>query len=328
METLLKNAEKATEKKQETPAVVRPWGGGTADLKRIKTFDTALRKAGLDFEVRHTPLVTHLPGDDKFDGQIIPNRMAVQRCDTGRILETTSKSYQIVQYKDAFKFFENFVDKSDAVFDSAGVLRNGGAGWISMKLPNYIEVKGDESRTDLYVVAVNSHDRSYPLALMVTPIRVWCSNTLRLALRSKRGSNDGIVRIKHTKNAKERMEEAPRVLGLTNKYWQGLEKMLNDLNKKQPTKSQVQAFEKVVFPINTQDGESTEARDEKLAEFKNFLESAKGQDGIKKKGTAYWYLNGYTRFLAEKVEDDFDRFDKVMKRYQTKRDNVVAALLN
>src|SRR5258708_4656333 len=67
-----------------------------------------------------------------------------------------------------------------------------------------------------FIVALNSHDGSSLFQVVVTPWRPVCRNTERFALR------DAYSRwgVRHTRNARGRIEEARRTLGLSGKYFE------------------------------------------------------------------------------------------------------------
>ncbi|MDQ1722734.1 MAG: hypothetical protein QOI26_2468, partial [Pseudonocardiales bacterium] len=66
-----------------------------------------------------------------------------------------------------------------------------------------------------FIVALNSHDGSSLFQVVVTPWRPVCRNTERFALRDA-NSRWGV---RHTRNARDRIEEARRTLGLSVKYF-------------------------------------------------------------------------------------------------------------
>ena len=60
-----------------------------------------------------------------------------------------------------------------------------------------------------------------------TPIRIVCQNTLNASLRSM----TNVVRIKHTSGAKQRIENAHKIMGLTNTLSNQLESIFNEWAK-------------------------------------------------------------------------------------------------
>lgn len=304
--------QKSTNKAANT--VSRPWAPEAVDVSRYKTFKTVLKNAGLDFTANKVPLLTE-------GGDVSPHIVGVQRADNGKLLAAVKPNYEIIQYSDAFKLFEPFVAESDAVFDTAQSMKGGARGFVSMKLPNYISVKGDQSPIELFALAVNSHDRSYACSLVLTPVRAVCENTMRLALKH----NQGVVRIKHTRNANSRMLDAAETLGLTNKYFEEIGEMMNALTKVDMTKKKVDAFNDFLFPSNGSKGSETR-RANQLEEFSGILHNGIGQNECKQ-GTGYWYFNALTRMVEEKAGEKEDVFNANLNHYQSLRDNAVKVLL-
>lgn len=54
----------------------------------------------------------------------------------------------------------------------------------------------------MYIVFTNSHDGSGAVTGLITPIRVWCNNTLALAMRN----NSGKITFRHTANVMKRLD--------------------------------------------------------------------------------------------------------------------------
>jgi hypothetical protein len=89
---------------------------------------------------------------------------------------------------------------------------------VLARLPEYIELGGDQSAT--YVYVANSHDGSMAVTAAATPIRIVCANTLGAALRR---SEHGVeaqrtFRFRHTGDLQSKFAEARRVLGMAIDY--------------------------------------------------------------------------------------------------------------
>ncbi len=94
--------------------------------------------------------------------------------------------------------------------------RTTGAGLA--RLPDYIELGGDQSAT--YVYVANSHDGSMAVTAAVTPVRIACANTLGTALRQPEHGQQAqrTFRFRHTGNLQSKFAEARQVLGMTIHY--------------------------------------------------------------------------------------------------------------
>lgn len=163
----------------------------------------------------------------------VPDRYATVRTNpvTGGTdpLGVVGTGYEVVQNEAHAEMLDTIAGESGAVFESAGALRGGRETFMTMRLPNVVSVQvgGRPDNTDMYLVALNSHDGSSAFRVLVTPVRVVCANTQAAALRNMVSS----VAVRHTSNARTRIEQAHRVLGLADAWataWQEeSERLLN-----------------------------------------------------------------------------------------------------
>ena len=203
-----------------------PWHGLGVVLDQYpRSIDEALEKAGLGWTVMHGDvLVVKRPEwvDDfgeRHPAELIPARgfKANLREDTGQVLGIVSDEYEVVENRDAFRFLDALIG-SELHFATAGSLWGGRRVWVLARLPEYVELGGDQSATYIYVA--NSHDGSMAVTAAVTPIRIVCANTLGTALRqAEHGvSAQRTFRFRHTGNLQSKFAEARQVLGLTINY--------------------------------------------------------------------------------------------------------------
>ena len=176
-------------------------------IQDYPTSAEAIRHAGLDYEVEKRKLFT--PG---LQGSTIevPNYFSTVRTDNDAVLGVVGKDYQIVQNRHAFSFFDAIVGGDGILYETAGALGKGERIFITAKLPNYIRV-GKDDLIEKYLFLTTSHDGSGSITAAFTPIRIVCANTLNAALRNQSNT----VRIRHTSNAKQRLEQAHKVMGIT-----------------------------------------------------------------------------------------------------------------
>jgi phage/plasmid-like protein (TIGR03299 family) len=209
----------------------KAWHGLGQIVKDYPTSSEAIKHAGLDYEVEKRKLFTfdgeNQNGDP--DSAIIipeievPNFFATVRTDTDEVLGVVGKDYQIVQNRDAFNFFDAIVGGDGIQYETAGALGKGERIFITAKLPGYIRV-GKEDMTEKYLFLTTSHDGFGSITAAFTPVRIVCNNTLNAALKNCTGS----IKIRHTANAKDRLAEAHRVMGISNKLADELESIFND----------------------------------------------------------------------------------------------------
>ena len=105
---------------------------------------------------------------------------------------------------------------------TAGALGKGKRIFITAKLPNYIKV-GNDDLIEQYLFFTTSHDGGGSITAAFTPVRIVCNNTLNAALRN----HSNTFKIRHTANAKDRLEEAHKLMGITNQLSNQLEGVFN-----------------------------------------------------------------------------------------------------
>jgi phage/plasmid-related protein TIGR03299 len=203
----------------------KAWHGLGQIIEGYPTSAEAVKFAGLDYEVTKEDIYTisYNSNGQRMDfSNRIKTHFATMRKDTGDVLGVVGKDYQIVQNKDAFSFFDAIVGGDGILYETAGALGKGERIFITAKLPDYIKV-GKDDLIEKYLFLTTSHDGFGSITAAFTPVRIVCNNTLNAAFRNCSNS----VKIRHTQNAKERLEEAHKVLGISNRLADYLETAFN-----------------------------------------------------------------------------------------------------
>lgn len=214
----------------------KAWHGLGQIVTDYPTSAEAIKHAGLDYEVIKSPLYTNAsniidPTDslEIRDNEVnVPNYFATIRTDNNAVLGVVGKEYHIVQNREAFSFFDAIVGGTDGIlYETAGALGNGERIFITAKLPDYIRVGNGDDVTEKYIFLTTSHDGSGSITAAFTPVRIVCQNTLNASLRNM----SNVVRIRHTSGAKQRLENAHKVMGLANEFSNQLEDIFNNWAK-------------------------------------------------------------------------------------------------
>jgi phage/plasmid-like protein (TIGR03299 family) len=207
----------------------KPWHGLGKIVSDYPNSAEALRFAGLDYEVVKQDLYTttlHENGQAMDQQQRIKTHNATMRTDTGEVLGVVGKDYEIIQNRDAFSFFDAIVGGEGIQYETAGALGKGERIFITAKLPSYIKV-GKDDLIEQYLFLTTSHDAYGSITAAFTPTRIVCNNTLNAALRNQSNS----IKIRHTANAKDRLEQAHKVMGISNQLGAQLEDLFNRWSK-------------------------------------------------------------------------------------------------
>jgi phage/plasmid-like protein (TIGR03299 family) len=203
----------------------------------------ALVFAGLNYTVEKRPLFTydnenHAANEEtgiKIPEIIVPDYYATVRTDNEAVLGVVGNDYEVVQNTDAFSFFDSIVGGADGImYETAGALGKGEKIFITAKLPGYIRV-GKEDLTEKYLFLTTSHDGYGSITAAFTPIRIVCNNTLNAALRNHSNS----IKIRHTANAKERLVQAHKLMGISDNLATEMETIFNHWTKVKITDKQV-----------------------------------------------------------------------------------------
>lgn len=208
----------------------KAWHGLGKIVQDYPTSQEALVFAGLDYTVQKRPLFSY--GQDTAIGNAgelaegdqisVPNFYASIRTDNNQVLGVVGKDYEIIQNVDAFSFFDSIIGGEGIQYETAGALGKGERIFITAKLPNYIKV-GNDDVIEQYLFLTTSHDGYGSITAAFTPVRIVCNNTLNAALRN----HSNAIKIRHTANAKSRLEQAHQLMGLTNSLSNEMEMIFN-----------------------------------------------------------------------------------------------------
>jgi len=157
-----------------------PWHGLGVRVPADLSPDQMLVKAGLDWEVEKHAIYTKVQ-DKTYP---VKGKCALVRNSDDSILDIVTDSWNPVQNKEAFEFFDEYCRAGDMEMHTAGSLKNGQIVWVLAKIKESFELfKGDE--VESYLLLTNPHKFGQSIDVRFTPIRVVCNNTLTLSLQSK-----------------------------------------------------------------------------------------------------------------------------------------------
>jgi len=263
----------------------KAWHGLGQIVEKAMTSDEAIKLARLDYEVALKPCTLDV---DKGMSIVIPDKFATYRTDSNMPLGVVGNRYKIVQNADAFGFFDSIVGGNLAMFETAGVLGQGERIFVSAKMPDVIRIANTDDISEVYVLLTSSHDGSGSIIAAVTPVRVVCQNTLNAAL----SNTISRVAIRHTTNAKKKLDDAHKLLGISHKYITDVNEMFNSLATKVVTDAQVKELVEKLWKSEKED--SKRIKNIQEAVMASYF-SGVGQDKII--GTAWGAYNGITHYL-------------------------------
>jgi len=255
----------------------KAWHGLGQIVSDYPTSAEAIQFAGLDYRIEKRKVFTFdndniLCNADHSRAKIeVLNHFATIRTDNEAVLGVVGNDYEVVQNVDAFSFFDSIVDGDGIQYETAGALGKGERIFITAKLPGYIKV-GNDDLIEQYLFLTTSHDGFGSITAAFTPIRIVCNNTLNAALRNCCNA----IKIRHTANAKERLEEAHKLMGITNQLSIQLEGIFNQWAKIRITDLEVKKLIQMALVPNKEVWQNILAgKDDELSTcFKNMADAA------------------------------------------------------
>lgn len=181
-----------------------------------QTAQDALELAQLDWEVIKSddPISVPVITNDGVQNLALDGKFMTYRNHPKTGLEAlgvVGNVYWPLQNSEAFAFLNMVADESGAVFETAGSLDGGKRVFMTMKMPETMQIGGEDA-VDSYLLAWNSHDGSTPFGVATTKIRVVCQNTLTWALNAKETNRKTF---RHTKTIEGRVQQAREALALS-----------------------------------------------------------------------------------------------------------------
>lgn len=278
------------------------WHGLGQIVSGAMTAEECIQLAHLDYEVKKMPLIAKVtaplsPGGKEYTFDVpIPDDYCTVRMDTKAALGIVGWKYEVLQNRDAFKFFDSIVGDGMAMFETAAALGLGERIFITAKLPKCLVVTPGDV-IDQYLVLTNSHDGSGSVTALYTNVRVVCNNTLRMALQNC--SNK--IKLKHTANIITSLDDAKNLMNITEVQGAEFLSACKAMTLVGLTDSQFRKF--IELSVRTEIAGTTE--DEYSTRFNNivasildYANSHESQQTITTKGTLYGAFNAITGFYS------------------------------
>jgi len=263
-----------------------PWHGLGEKLEEAPTISEAIEASGLNWEVGTKDLVT-------VDGQPVPARATYRKSDDS-ILGVVGPRYVPLQNKDAFEWFQPFVDAGECSLHTGGSLSDGQKVWVLAQLnrdPSTV-VAGDEVHK--FILLSNSHDGTTAIRVGYTPIRVVCVNTLAFAHNH---ADSKLLRIRHTQSAQGKLDNVRDIMDNINAQFEATAEQYRFLASRDFNQRDVQKYVKVLLGIDNKPEEDVKTRTRNIMdEILGTIEGPKqSMPGVR--GTWWAAYNGFNEYL-------------------------------
>jgi phage/plasmid-like protein (TIGR03299 family) len=258
-----------------------PWHNlGNRFVEAPKTLEEAMVAAGLNWTVSTKELFLA-------DGSKAPAKATVRDSDNS-ILGVVGMGYKPLQNKNAFDFFNPFIDSGAASIETAGSLMQGKRVWVQAKITSDVDVVKGNDIIERYILLSNSHDGTMAVRAGFTPQRVVCNNTLTMAHHS---GESQLIRIKHGQKVEENLE---RIMNLANNSFEATMEQYRLLANKSINARDLEKFVKLVFKLD-EDKENSGKR--LLNNIIPLFETGRGNDMSEIKGTYWAAYNSISEYL-------------------------------
>lgn len=266
-----------------------PWHGlGTplADGDRAD-WRAACVKAGLDWDAELVPLVTA-------DRSERVDHVAVRRATNGRVLGVVGPRHTVLQNRDAFGWFQPFLDAGEAALETAGSLRAGSRVWVLAKLNRdpLVIAPGDE--VEKFLLLSHSHDGTLAVRCGFTPVRVVCANSLAMAHGADASK---LIRVRHTGDVIASLAAVRAVMNTADAEFEATATQYRLLARKPISVADLKKYVRRVLRIDDDPAPSTRAKNI-VGQIVGLAEAGRGNDLPSVRSTYWSAYNGVTEWLA------------------------------
>ena len=260
----------------------------------IKDSEEAVHASGLNFGVKKRTLYMA-------DGREILSHYANVHGGTDEVLGVVGSRYQILQNSKAFKFMDDILHNTEAVYIGGGQFRGGETTYLTAKLSPEPMVIAKDDIVEKYFLMVNNHNGKYRPQAILTPIRLVCTNQLSMM----RDSNDLSMKFSHTKIGLDRLDAAESKYKMMIELFDIMKDKYKFLASRQADFDAVRKYVDHMFPIDEmmlRTGHIESAKEKIVELFENGRGSKLSTRG------SYWNLyNAFTEYIDWHAGTDKNR---------------------
>lgn len=211
-----------------------PWHGLGVQLQDPLSCVEILGPAGLDWTVDLEPMRTQF-------GEVDSHRAVVRSSDHAH-LGVVGRGWGLVQNRTLAEIGDAIVG-GEKLAETAASLRDGKIVYFCLRVGE-MQIQGDPSPVESYLVLTTSHDGSRGVRILFTPVRVVCANTLRAAVE---GSKDWF-QINHTSQVERRLQEAAEAMQASLSYFERFKQLGDALARMPYSDEQFEELAAIVVP--------------------------------------------------------------------------------
>jgi phage/plasmid-like protein (TIGR03299 family) len=226
-----------------------------------------------------------------------PGRYNTQRDTDGKLFGNVGETWVPFNPLDAFQIVDDLLDAAGgkAWIEACGALDEGRKVWVMVHLDTEFQIAGERYAT--YLTVVTGFDGRTSTMVFVHTERIVCANTLAIAVRE--GEDTGrILRVRHTKNAADRIKQAKHILGVRDQQLEELAKQGEWLVKNEMDDTEFATFLDSLMPLQEEDGPAKTMRQDRRGAISSLYFNAPNLEPIR--GTRWGALQATIEYADHK----------------------------
>lgn len=258
---------------------------------KAATWEQAVELAGLNWNVFKQRNYARQPTTGKV---VETDSYTIFRDSDNSQLGTVGPEFTVKQNRECFQFVDTLLEANGGShYDSAGALGNGARVWCSVRVPKAdIKVGTSGDGMQMYLIFTTAHDGSQSHCVLLSGVRPVCQNTLQAALSSA----SGMFKVRHTRNADARLEDAKHLMTGVTQDAATLQAKLERLAARKMTRESMVTVLNRLFPLPKEADANTTRRENVLTEVLNLYASNDNGAYPEFAGSAYNLLNAVTEY--------------------------------
>jgi phage/plasmid-like protein (TIGR03299 family) len=273
-----------------------PWHGLGVEIQPDDAFsiEKCIEASGLGWSVELKQCFVEKTIEEETESDLIPvPAYATMR--GNKVLGIVGERFTVLQNHDAFKVFQPFLDNKLVRLNTAGSLFGGEKVWI------LAEILGEPLRitnNDIvrkFILLSHGHNGKECVRFGFTPVRVVCNNTLCMA---KNNELSKLIRLKHTKNVLENIENIRETIDLINQEFKATADQYNRLLNTDISQQDVEIYIKRVFDISTEAKDISTRQYNIIQKIKELFYMSPGNEEKEVRGTLWAAFNSITYYLS------------------------------
>ena len=252
-----------------------------------KSISTVFKENGLDWEVLQKPV-----HDSVVD---VHNSVINYRSDNNGFLGIVSNShYKVVNNIDAFNFID---DLNSFTMEKVGMMNEGQEVFVVGKMNTMFEIS-ENDQVQLYASFIHGHNGKSAIRLIITPIRMFCTNQLNLMLSNAAFSYS----IRHSGDVYNKLCRIQQAFNMNTEYMLELGTKLHGMTQAEANMS-IDDFLDKLIPLESESTKVVNRRENIISTIRDLYNNK--DDNQNYKGTQFGMLNAVADYVSHQKIKQF-----------------------